>query len=133
MDKLYSKTALAIKGVLCAFLSPLFFLLASVINIENSYLYVIVALLPIGCLYTIPFWLSLFHIKQYYTGKISNFVIYDSAYCLAPAFLGILFTEIVYTVLTQNSLSAGLITLIFTIIFVLISLLFWGLYYIFSK
>ena len=114
-------------------LSPLYMLITSVITEEDSFIYIILSAMPIGCLYTIPFWFSLTYIRKYYVEAIGKCILWDMAVCLVPAVLGILLSEIVYTVVSSSIVAAGVVTLIFGLIFVLISLIFLLLYYIFSR
>ncbi len=133
MDKIYSKSAMIGKAVYCCMITPICILLSSFLNVVNPLLYVIIALIPIGCLYTVPFWISTAYIKKYRVGKIGKYVIYDLISCFVPAFFGILFFEIIYTIIVENIIASGLLTIIFSIIFIIVSALFWIAYLIFSK
>lgn len=133
MDKLYSRSSLVIKAVYCILLSPLLTLLSQVISYESVFVYVIATILPIACLYTVPFWLSLAHIKKYRVSGIRKFVLYDSAFCIAPGILGILFTEIINSIVSGKSYSDGFLTIIVSIIFILIAVIFWIMYFSFSR
>lgn len=133
MDKLYSKQSLILKAVICILLSPLYILLSSLLTIENGFLYIIISALPIGCIYTVPFWLSLINIRKYRMNRIGQYIVYDMVSCLFPGIIGILFTEIIYTVVNSTVEAAGVITLMFGMIFLLISGAFWLMYFLFSK
>ena len=132
MDKLYSKQAKIIKSVFSISLAPLYILISALLTIEDAFLYVVFSIIPIGSLYTLPFWLSLVQIKKYRVSKISKYIICDSLYNFLPAIAGILISEIIVTVVNGSTVADGVATAIFGIIFVLISLIFWLLYYIFS-
>lgn len=133
MDKLYSKSAMIGKAVYSTLITPACILISSFFNVTNPLLYIIIALIPIGCLYTIPFWISASYIRKYRVGKIGKYVIYDLISCFIPAFFGILFFEIIYTIIVENIIASGLLTIIFSIIFIIVSALFWIAYLIFSK
>ena len=73
MDKLYSKTALLAKAVGCFVLTPLFFAMISAIDSGVILLYFIILAVPIGCVYTIPFWLTLSFIRKYRVDEIKKY------------------------------------------------------------
>ena len=133
MDKLYSKTALIYKAAFCVMLAPLYALFSMTIRIDDAFLYVIVSVLPIGCLYTLPFWPSLISIKKYRVSKIGKYILFDFLVCFLPALLGILFSEIITTLINGATLADGFATVIFFVIFSIVSLVFWLLYLVFSK
>lgn len=132
MDKLYSKQSLIIKAVCCFLLAPLYALLSSLIIVENSFIYILASVVPICSLFTVPFWLSLMFIKKYRVAKIVVFIAYDFAVCVLPAMFGVLFYEIIFSIINGKSVADGFVTLIFTAIFIIIAILFWFLYYLFS-
>ncbi len=129
MNKLYSKNALIIKAASCFMLSPLYLLIESL-----SIFYMLAHLvILVGCLYTIPFWLSASYLKKFRVKSIKKYILFDFLACYVPAFLGTLCTEVVYTIVTADTSFAGIYTVIFSIIFLFISLLFWFLYVILSR
>ena len=132
MDKLYSKRILIIKAVFCFLLSPLYSIFSYLINIENVYLYVVMSLMPVACVYTVPFWLSVSFIKKHRVVKIGRYIKLDIISVLIPSFFGILMSEIIYIFTYGKSVIDGIVTLMYSIIFVLIAVLFWFAYYIFS-
>lgn len=133
MDKLYSKTALIAKTIFSVLLSPLFFILSFAMINDDTFLHIIFSALPIGCLFTIPFWMSLSKIKEYCLNGVRRYIMYDFVSCVIPAILGILFTEIIYTIIVQNVEGSGIFTLIFSAIFLIIAMIFWMMYIIFSR
>ena len=133
MDKLYSKRVLIYKAALCVILAPLYALLSVVVSSDNTILYLIVSCVPIGCVYTIPFWASLVHIKKYRVGKVGKYVLYDAVSCFLPAVFGFLALEIVTAIANGSTSADGFVTMIFFVIFSLLSALFWLMYLIYSK
>ncbi len=133
IEKIYSKSAIIIKVIFSLMLAPMYVLFSSLMNIEDGFMYIILSVVPIACLYTLPYWVSLVYIKKYQSKAIGTYVFFDSVSCLLPAFSGILITEIIITVVNGKTLADGITTLIFTSIFVIISLIFWLLYFIFGK
>ncbi len=133
MDKLYSKNALIIKAVACILLSPLYMLTSSLLDIQNAFIYVMVSIVPIGCLYTIPFWMSVAYLKKYRVSSIKKYILLDFLSCFITSFLGVLCSEIVLTVITADTSVAGLLTIIFAIIFLIISAIFWLIYLILAR
>ncbi len=133
MDKLYSKSALILKASCCLLLAPICIILSSLIAINDSFLSIIISFVPIGCLYTIPFWISFKYIKSYKVISVGKYIIFDLIYCYLPAVLGILTSEIFYTVFAEKTIAAGIITLMLAIVFLIESLIFWFLYFVFSK
>lgn len=132
MDKLYSKHSLIIKAVLCFLLSPLYSIFSYLIDIENGFLYIVFSILPVACLYTIPFWMSLSFIKKHRVEKIGQYVIKDFVSVLTPSFLGVLTSEIIQILINGKTASDGIVTVMLALIFVLVSATFWFFYYIFS-
>ncbi len=132
MDRLYSKNALIIKAATCVMLSPLCILVSSLIDIQNPFVYIMVTLVPIGCLYTIPFWMSVSYLSKYRIKSIKKYILLDILSCFVSATLGVLCTEIVYTVIYADTSVAGMLTLIFAVIFLIISAIFWLMYLILS-
>lgn len=133
MDKFYSKRALIYKTSFSLMLAPLYALLSMTVKIEDAFLYLIVSILPIGCLYTVPFWPSLVTVKKYRVPKIGKYVILDILACLLPAFCGILLFDIITALVNGTSFADGFSTLIFSVIFSLVSFVFWLLYLLLSK
>ena len=133
IEKVYSKSAIIIKVIFSLMLAPMYVLFSSFMNIEDGFLYIILSVVPIACLYTLPYWVSLVYIKKYPSPSIGKYILFDFVSCLIPAFFGILIAEIIITVINGKTLADGITTLIFTVIFAVISLIFWLLYFIFSK
>ena len=132
MDKLYSKQILILKAVCCFLLAPLSALLSFLISVEDSFVYILLSVVPIGCLYTVPFWLTLTYMKKYRVSEIGKYIIYDSIVSLIPAIFGALTFEIIFTVVNGKTAANGFVTLIFGLIFLIVSLIFWLMYWIFS-
>ena len=132
MDKLYSKQILIIKAVFCFLLSPLYSIFSYLIEVENAFLYVVLSLMPIACVYTIPFWITLTFIKKYRVSKISKYAIIDLLSVTVPSFMGVLTSEVIYIISNGTSQLDGIVTLMLSAVFVLIALVFWLLYYVFS-
>ena len=132
MDKLYSKQILIIKAVFCFLLSPLYSIFSYLIEVENAFLYVVLSLMPIACVYTIPFWVTLTLIKKYRVSKISKYAIIDLLSVTVPSFMGVLTSEVIYIISNGTSQLDGIVTLMLSAVFVLIALVFWLLYYVFS-
>lgn len=132
MDKLYSKQILIIKAVFCFLLSPLYSIFSYLIEVENAFLYVVLSLMPIACVYTIPFWVTLTFIKKYRVSKISKYAIIDLLSVTIPSFMGVLTSEVIYIISNGTSQLDGIVTLMLSAVFVLIALVFWLLYYVFS-
>ncbi len=133
MDKLYSKSALILKTVCMSLLPVLSVLLAAVLQIGDGFLYVTVSLLPIGFLYTVPFWMSVRMLKRFRVADIKKFLLLDLATCFAPTALSCIITETVIAVVSKEKQGMGIMTLCVVAICFLITLIFWGLYCIFYK
>ncbi len=114
-------------------LSPLCILVSSMLDIQNPFMYVMTSLVPIGCLYTIPFWMSVSYFKKYRISSIKKYILMDLISCYLAATVGVLFSEIVYTVITRDTSVAGILTVIFSIIFLNISAIFWLMYFVLSR
>jgi hypothetical protein len=132
MDKLYSKISLVIKAVFCFILAPLYALLSSLITVEDNFLFILLAIIPVASLYTVPFWFSLERFKRFRVKLIGKYILFDTITCLLPAVFGILVSEVLHALINGRTVADGIVTVIFATIFVLISVIFWLLYYIFS-
>ena len=133
MDKLYSKPLLVIKAIYCICLCPLNVLISSYITVEDAFIYLMLCAVPVGCLFTVPFWFSAVYLKKYIVTKIGKYVLLDALSCVVPAIFGVLFTEIVYTIISETTVMAGIVTAIFTVIFIIVALVFWLIYLILSR
>ena len=133
MDKLYSKRVIIYKAVLCALLAPLYALLSYSIPSDNFFLYLAVTTVPIGCIYTLPFWTTLNWIRKYRVEKIGKYMLLDFLLCLIPATFSFLLFEIITAILNGTTAADGFVTVIFFIVFIIISLVFWLLYFVFSR
>ncbi len=114
-------------------LAPLYILLSYAINTEDGFLDIILSVIPIGCLYTVPFWISLGYIKKYRVEKPGKYIALDALVCLLPAIFGILFSEIIVTLVNGSTAADGFATVIFSALYLIVSLLFWLLYFVFSR
>ena len=132
MDKFYSKAALITKAVFCVCLSPLYIFISALLTIEDGFLYLICSINPVVCLYTVPFWISLRHIKKYPVFKIGKYAFLDLACCLTPAILGIVLTDVAFIMAFGNSHISGIMSLVFIVIYIMITLIFFALYFAFS-
>ncbi len=132
MDKLYSKHSLIIKAVFCFLLSPLYSVFSYLINIENGFLYIVFSILPIACIFTVPFWLSLVYIKKHRVVMKRKYIVYDTVSVIIPSFFGVLASEIVQILSNGKTAADGIVTVMLSAIFVLIASAFWLAYYIFS-
>lgn len=133
MDKLYSKTALAVKAVYCALLAPLYLIISTLISVTDSFLYVLLTVIPAGCLYTVPFWISVTYLHKYRVCGIKKYVLFDAVSCFLPAVLASLFVEIIYSVTVDMSAVSGIVTLIFTMVYFAVTILFWLVYLLLYK
>ena len=133
MDKLYSKASLFVKAAVCFMLTPLFFAITYALNSELLLFYFILSAIPVGCLYTIPFWISVSFVRKYKVGNIKRYIFLDIISCYLPAVFGSLVTEVIDSVIRQSTEMAGLITVMFSIILLLITLIFWLMYLLYSR
>ena len=120
MDRLYSKQILIIKAVFCFLLSPLYSIFSSLIYTDNVFLYTVLSFMPIACIFTVPFWITLNYIKKYRVFKISKYVILDFVSVIAPSFMGVLISEVFYIVSNGRSNFDGIVTVMFSFIFILL-------------
>jgi len=132
MDKLYSIKVLVLKAVFCFLLAPLYALISLLFTVEDGFMYILLSIIPTGCLFTIPFWFSLVKIKKYRVSKIGKYIVYDSITCLIPAIFSFLFLEVVSTITNGKSSADGFVTLVFSVIFLIVVFIFWFMYWLFS-
>lgn len=133
MDKYYSKNSKIYKAVFSLMLAPLYMLLSYAINTDDGFLDIILSVIPIGCLYTVPFWISLAYIKKYRVERLGKYIALDALITLMPAIFGILFSEIIVTLINGTSSANGFSTVVFSSLYIIVSLIFWLLYFVFSK
>ena len=123
MEKLYSKQALLLKGVFC-FLLPL----AHQLFAPDQLLWIFVSFVAVGCLYTIPFRLTLSKLSREGEKEVGKYVLLDLASCYAPAVTAALLYEAYVEMFVESAFQNGLYTLLLAIILLLISGIFWLLY-----
>lgn len=123
MEKLYSKQALLLKGTFC-FLLPL----AQQLFAAEDLVWLFVSFVILGCLYTIPFRLTLFGLSKSGEKSVGKYVLLDLASCYAPAVTAALLYEAYVEMFVQSAFQNGLYTLLLAIILLLISGIFWLLY-----
>lgn len=133
MDKLYSKIALFIKAAFCLLVAPLCLILADYSAVGDGFSFVVLTVLTVGCFYTIPFWTSVFYLKKFRVKGIRKFVLWDALVCLIPAVIGILSYDFAYTLINGTTVASGIVSLIFIVVFLLITLVFWLFYFVLSK
>ena len=81
----------------------------------------------IGCLYTIPFWMSLIQLNRYGACRIGRYVLLDFVFCYVPVIASSIVYETVSGLMDPSPLT-GVFTLLLMIILMLISGAFWFLY-----
>lgn len=123
MEKLYSKQALLAKGAFCFFLP-----LAQQLFSTDELLWVFLSFVVLGCLYTIPFRLTLKKIYQEREKTVGKYILWDLASCYAPAVTAALLYEAYVEMFVQSAFQNGLYTLLLATILLLISGIFWLLY-----
>lgn len=133
MDKLFSKAALAVKAVYCALLAPLYLIVSSLISVTDSFLHIMLTVIPAGCLYTVPFWISVSYLHKYRVCGIKKYVLLDAVSCFLPAALASLVVEIIYSVTVEMSAVSGIVTLIFSMVYFVVTILFWLIYLLLYK
>lgn len=89
----------------------------------------------VGCLYTFPFWCTLVCLRASKTRvKIRRFIALDALSCFLPPFVSVLTYETVQAVRTVGASPLnGLYTLLLGAVLLLISCLFWALYFFASR
>ena len=123
MEKLYSKKALLVKGFCCFFLP-----LAQQLFVSDYLIWIFISFVAVGCLYTIPFRLTLSKLYKAGEKEIGKYILLDLASCYAPAVTAALLYEAYVEVFVQSAFQNGLYTLLLAIILLLISGIFWILY-----
>ena len=126
MDELYSNRALAIKIAFCISL-PFVHIVVSSGFPADSFLALLCSNMLIGCLFTIPLWMSLVRINRYGTDQVLRYVLLDFLCCYVPTIGSSLVYETVAELLRPSALT-GVLTLLLIIILLLISGVFWLLY-----
>ena len=81
MDRLYSKKANALKAVFCALLGLLFLAVNTLVEINVSFINVVVPVIIVACVYTVPFWFTLAYIKKYRVAGLGKAILYDFLFC----------------------------------------------------
>lgn len=135
MNKLYSNKALIIKAFYSALIPLIYPISAAVIDIKHPFVYIILSAIPIACLYSIQFILNLSIMRKQSSKniKMGKYLLLDIGVSLSPSIVSILMCDIITSYLNGVIASAGFVTVIFISIFVILTLIFWGLYLIISK
>ena len=126
MDKLYSNRALVTKACCCILLPFVHIVVVSALSVDSllSFLY---SNILIGCLYTIPFWMTLIRLNRYGADRIRRYVILDFVSCYVPVIASSIIYETIAGLLDPSPFT-GVFTLLLIIILMLISGAFWFLY-----
>ena len=123
MEKLYSKRSLLIKSTFC-FLLPL----AQQLFFSRTLLALFASFVALGCLYTIPFRLTLSKLIKGDGSFAWKYVVLDICSCFVPAVASALLYEAYVEMFVLPSALNGLYTLLLAVILLLISGIFVLLY-----
>lgn len=133
MDAYYTAKANIIKALECFMLPIVFQLLSGLFDFENIYVSLLASLVPIGCLYTVPFRFSLRAVRTTRVERIGKYIALDALYCLVPVVMSLILTETVTVAYLDDAAGAGIYTITVSIVCVIISAVFWLMYYIYSR
>ncbi|MBR5279015.1 MAG: hypothetical protein IKU23_07100 [Clostridia bacterium] len=133
MNVIYSKKALIIKAIYAVIVTTIYLVVSFAIEIGNPFFYLVLCALPIACLYAVPFLINAAVLRKDNKKSIRKFILLDVITLLVPAVLGILLWDFIVSYTNNATNSAGFITAIFMIIFVVITLIFWCIYLIINK
>ena len=127
-ERLYGRRALLVKGVYCFFL-PLLHMLSTSGALSESLPWLLISTVLLGCLYTVPFWCTVYAIRKAEKRlHLLRCIGLDAGTCLLPAVASALVYEVVLHLSGNGSPLDGLYTLLLFFIFLPISGLFWLLY-----
>ena len=135
LARLYGRRALLCKACGELLLPVLVLLMLSRDTDGDPLVWLYGTTLLVGCLYTLPFWCTLVCLRASKTRlKIRRFVALDALSCLLPPFASVLTYETVQAVrdVSASSLN-GLYTLLLGGSLLLISCLFWALYFLAAR
>ena len=132
MDKYYTKKALALKAVFSLLLGPVYVLISLIVP-DAGFVSVVAALIPIGCIYTVPFWLTLIYIHKYRANNVRRAFLLDCAFCFLPALLGVVSCEAVSVLVNGPSPVDGFISIVFCAVFALVTSAFGLAYFLTSR
>ncbi len=135
LDRLYSRRALLLKACGELLLPVLVLLITSRSSDENPLAWLYLSATGVGSLYTIPFWCTLVCLRTCERRvRIRRLVALDALSCLLPPFASVLAYETVQAVRSAGASPLnGLYTLLLSGILLLISCLFWALYFLASR
>ncbi len=131
MEKLYSKKYLIAKASFC-FVLPLAHQLFTSGSLVLSLEWLFLSVVLMGCLYTIPFWMTVSFLYRHHVSGIGRYILLDLGTCFAPAVISSILYE-AYSLMAHPSVLTGMYTLLISIILLLISGIFWLLYKIVGK
>ena len=128
LKRLYGRRALLLKGTYCFFL-PLLHVLVTSGPLSDSLPWLFASTVLLGCLYTLPFWLTASAIRKAEKPlRLFRFFGLDAGTCLLPASVSALVYETVLHLSGSGSSLDGLYTLLLFFILLPVSGLFWLLY-----
>lgn len=135
LARLYGRRALLCKACGELLLPVLVLLVLSRQTDGNPFVWLYASALTVGCLYTFPFWCTLVCLRASKTRlKIRRFVALDALSCLLPPFASVLTYETVQAVRDASASPLnGLYTLLLGGSLLLISCLFWALYFLAAR
>lgn len=126
MERFYSNRALFAKASFCFVLPFIYEVVKSGIP-SDSLIGLFYSNVLIGCLYTIPFWISVLQLHRFGADKLLRYILFDLAFCYAPAVISAIVLETISGLINPSFLT-GVFTLLLSIILLLISGVFWILY-----
>ena len=128
LDNFYSRKWNIAKLILSAAVPPLTQLPSLFIGEDNTLLALLIIMLISALLYVVPFVSTLALIKLCRADTCKRYIALDALFLLCPVLISSIVTDVADSIINGVTVMSGSFTVIFGILYVLISLCFWGLY-----
>jgi|GEM_PF-5067115 len=128
VDKFYTLPFNIAKLIVAALIPVLSQISALFISDMDSLISLVIVMFISAVLYVIPFITTLFMLRHYKVKTCKRYIKLDAVYILAPVLMSAILCEVVDCIKNGVTVASGSFIIIFGILYILISLAFWGLY-----
>ncbi|HAN21609.1 MAG: hypothetical protein A2Y15_05900 [Clostridiales bacterium GWF2_36_10] len=138
INKLYSKKILYKKTIYIILLPLIIELFAMLSDPQNAIIFLFVTMFFLGLFYALPFMLTLkvlcSDVLNTKSGEnLKKLILYDLLYLLCPIIISTVLCDSIFLILDSESIGQGIFSILTISIVLLITLIFWLLYFLFKK
>lgn len=128
LDDFYSRKWNIARLILAVLVPPLTQVPSLFISDDNTLLALLLIMLISALLYVVPFIATLGLIRMCKATECKRYIVLDALFLLAPVLLSAIVMDVLDGIINGVTVMSGSFVVIFGILYILISLCFWGLY-----